>query len=191
MPLTEPPEATAPLKTLNSESAATPETSLLVDGLLGEPLDDLCEELLDEAEDLVLGGVAHLEVELGVLGLAVAALVLVSQGSSYLEVPLETGDHQELLELLGGLGQRVELPGVEAGRDQVVARAFGGRGREQRGLYLDKVAAIQKVPHVLDDPVAEEDVVAHLLAAQVEVAVLQAQGLVHGTVALDLERRGL
>jgi hypothetical protein len=69
------------------------------------------EKLLDEVQDLVLGGVAHLEVELGVLWLAVAALVLVAQGRGDLEVPLEAGDHQELLELLGGLGQRVELPG--------------------------------------------------------------------------------
>ena len=38
---------------------------------------------------------------------------------------------------------------------------------------------------------AEQDLVAHPLPAQVEVAVLQAQRLVNGPVAFDLERRCL
>src|SRR5215210_2170633 len=46
--------------------------------LLGEALDDLRVESLDEVEDLALGRVAHLDVELGVLGLPVAPLILVA-----------------------------------------------------------------------------------------------------------------
>jgi hypothetical protein len=44
---------------------------------------------------------------------------------------------------------------------------------------------------MLDDTVAEEDLVPHSLPAQVEVSVLQAERLVHGSVAFDLEGRGL
>src|SRR5215212_5547594 len=99
MPRTEPPESTAPLKTLNSASATSGETSCV-----GELLDDTSVETLDEVEDFILRRVAHLEVELGVLGLAVAALVLVAQGAGYLEVAFETGHHQQLLELLGDWG---------------------------------------------------------------------------------------
>src|ERR671916_2628407 len=97
------------------------------------------------------------------LGLPVAALVLVAQRPGDLEVPLEAGDHQELLELLGRLRQGVELPRVEPARDQVVSGALRRRSREEGGFYLKKAAVVQKVPHVLDDAVAEGDVVAHLL----------------------------
>jgi hypothetical protein len=44
---------------------------------------------------------------------------------------------------------------------------------------------------VLDDAVAQQDLVTHPLPAQVEVTVLQAQRLVHGPVAFDLEGRRL
>jgi hypothetical protein len=60
-----------------------------------------------------------------VLGLPIPALVLVSQGAGNLEVALEAGDHQELLELLRRLGKRVELARIKSGRDQVVAGPFG------------------------------------------------------------------
>ncbi len=50
----------------------------LEDFLLRVALDDLGEQALHEGEDLFLGRVAHLDIELRVLGLAVAALVLVA-----------------------------------------------------------------------------------------------------------------
>ena len=102
-------------------------------------LHDLRVEAFDEVQDLVLRRVAHLQVELGVFGLAVAALVLVAQRAGYLEVAFEAGDHQELLELLRGLRERVELAGIEAGRDQVVAGAFRRGGGQERGFDLDEV----------------------------------------------------
>ena len=154
-------------------------------------VDYLRVEAFHEVEDLVLGRVAHLEVELGVFGLPVAALVLVAQGAGYLEVAFEAADHQELLELLGGLGQRVELARIQASRDQVVAGSLRGRGGEEGGFDLQEVARVQVVAHVLDHAVAQEDPLPHPLPAKVEVAVLQTERLVHGPVAFDLERRGL
>ena len=50
----------------------------------------------------------HLEVELRELGLAVGAQVLVAEAAGDLEVALEARDHQELLEQLRRLRQRVE-----------------------------------------------------------------------------------
>ena len=219
MPRTEPPESTAPLNTLNSERGGdlgyVPELQAKADVrfvraetvhrlgvgeagkwfgeklLLGKLLDYLRVEAFHEVEDLILGRVAHLEVELGVFGLPVAALVLVAQGAGNLEVAFEAGDHQELLELLGGLGQRVELARIQAGRDQVVAGSLRGRGGEEGGFDLHEAARVQVVAHVLHHAVAQEDPLPQSLPAEVEVAVLQAQRLVHGPVAFDLERRGL
>ncbi len=41
-------------------------------------LDDLDVKALDEGEDLVLGSVTHLDVELGVLGLPITTLILIA-----------------------------------------------------------------------------------------------------------------
>ena len=124
-------------------------------------------------------------------GLAVAALVLVAERAGYLEVAFEAGHHEELLELLRGLRERVELPGIEAGGDQVVPGALRCGGGEEGGFDLHEAPIVEVVAHVLDDAVAEQDLVSHPLPAQVEVAVLQAQRLVDGPVAFDLEGRCL
>ena len=70
------------------------------ESLLSKLLDDLGVETFDEVQDFVLRRVAHLQVELRVLGLAVPALVLVAQRAGYLEVAFEASNHQKLLELL-------------------------------------------------------------------------------------------
>jgi hypothetical protein len=66
---------------------------ILEDLLLGKAFHYLQVQALDEVEHFDLRGVAHLQVELGVLGLPIAALVLVAQGACDLKVPLESGDH--------------------------------------------------------------------------------------------------
>ena len=80
---------------------------------------------------------------------------------------------------------------MKAAGDEVVARALGAGGGQERGLYLQEAALVEEVAHVLDDLVAKDDVVAHPLAPEVEVAVLQAQDLLHVPLAVDLERRRL
>jgi hypothetical protein len=56
-------------------------------------------------------GNAHLEVELGELGLAVGTQVLVAHAARDLEVAVVPRDHQELLEDLRRLRQRIEVAG--------------------------------------------------------------------------------
>jgi hypothetical protein len=90
-----------------------------------------------------------------------------------------------------GLRERVELARIEAGRDQVVPRTLRCGGGEKRGFDLHEAPIVEVVAHVLDDTVAEQDLVSHPPPAQVEVAVLKAERLVDGPVAFDLERRCL
>ena len=85
---------------------------------------DLDRHRLDERHHGRLVDEAHLEVELGELGLAVAAQVLVAVAAGDLEVAIDAGDHQQLLELLRALRQRVDGPRLEAARDDEVARAL-------------------------------------------------------------------
>ena len=86
----------------------------------GERLD---EERLDRVEDVLLRREGHLEVDLRELELAVGAQVLVAKAAGDLEVLLEARHHQDLLEELGRLRQRVELAAVHA------RRARGSRAR--------------------------------------------------------------
>ena len=84
---------------------------------------DLADDGLAELEDVGLLDEAHLDVELGELGLAVGAEVLVAVAAGDLVVALHAGDHEQLLEQLRALRQGVPAPGGEAGR------ARGSRGR--------------------------------------------------------------
>ena len=76
------------------------------------------------AKTSVLGRERHLDVDLRELGLAIGAQVLVAEALDDLEVAVEPADHQDLLEDLRRLRQRVELARVHAARHEVVARAL-------------------------------------------------------------------
>ena len=83
----------------------------------------------------------HLEVELGEVGLAVGAQVLVAEAAGDLVVALEPGDHQQLLEELRRLRQRVERAPLEPARDEEVAGALRGRAGQHRGLDVEEALA--------------------------------------------------
>ena len=94
---------------------------------------------------VVLVDEAHLEVELGELGLAIGAQILVAEAADDLVVALEAAHHQQLLEQLRRLRQRVEVPGRHAGRDQEVARALRRRARQHRRLDLEEILGVEVV----------------------------------------------
>ena len=92
---------------------------LVADDLAPQPGDQRLDQRLD-----VLGvAEAHLDVELGELGLPVGPEVLVAEAAGDLEVALEAGHHQQLLEQLRRLRQRVPVTRAAA------APAPGSRGR--------------------------------------------------------------
>src|SRR3546814_14326883 len=95
---------------------------------------------------------------------AVGAAVLVAKAGRDLEVAVEAGDHQKLLEHLRRLRQRVELARVQAARHQVVARALGAAGGEDRRLELLETLAHHALADRLDDLAAQADARLHLLA---------------------------
>jgi hypothetical protein len=72
-------------------------------------------------------------------------------------------------------------------RHQIIARAFR-RAAGQHGRFdFDEAVLVEVVAHQLGDAVAQAQVLLHRLAAQVQVAVLQADVLVE-VVVVDLER---
>src|SRR5213594_4463685 len=161
-------------------------------GAVPELLEDALQDRLDRREDVLLRDEGHLEVELIELSRrAVGAAVLVAEAGRDLEVAVEPGGHQELLELLGRLRQRVELSGVYPARHQVVPGSLRRARREDRRLELDEARFDHPAPHRRDDAASQQDVPVELLAPQIEEAVAQARLLGKLGVGVDLERQGI
>ena len=157
---------------------------------VGELDEDAVHHRLDRSEHVLLLDEGHLQVELVELArAAVGAGVLVAEAGRDLEVAVEARDHEQLLVLLRRLGQGVELAGMEARGHEEVARALGRARGQDRGLELDEALRLHPPADARDDFGAQQDVLLHQFAAQVEEAVAQ-PGLL-GVVALgvDLERQ--
>ena len=153
--------------------------------VLGE---DGRQHVLQHGEHVVLGGKGHLHVQLVELaGGAVRPGVLVPEAGGDLEVPVKAGGHQQLLELLGGLGQGVELAGVVPGGHQIVPGALRGGGRQDGGGDLQEAVLRHGLPQGGHHAAAEDDVVLHLRIPQVQIAVFQAGGLIGLPAAVDGE----
>jgi len=67
-------------------------------------------EIRREGVDVLAVDEAHLDVDLGELRLPIEPEILVAEALDDLEVAIEPGHHEELLEKLGGLGQSIEAP---------------------------------------------------------------------------------
>ena len=149
------------------------------------------EEVFRQLHDIFTLDERHLQVQLGELGLAVAALVFVSETAGDLEITLDAGHHQQLLQLLRRLGQGIELAGMHARRHQVIACAFRSGFEQDGGLHLDEAAPGQIIADEFHHPVAQNQVLAHPLAAQIQIAIAQAGVLIHFFFFVDGERRRL
>ena len=146
------------------------------------------QHVLQHGEHVVLGGEGHLHVQLVELaGAAVTAGVLVAEAGGDLEIAVKARGHQQLLELLGRLGQRVELAGMLAGGHQIVPRALGGGGGEDGSGDLQKAVLHHGGAEGGHHLAAQDDVALHGGVAQVEIAVLQPLGLVGLAAAVDLK----
>src|SRR5207248_11131598 len=109
---------------------------------------------------------------------SIAAKVLVTEAARDLEVAIDARDHEELLELLRALGQGIDRPRLKPARDDEVAGAFGRALDEVRGLDLDEGVGVVDLADRLDEATPQQEPLLHRLAPQVEVAVLEPEGLV-------------
>ena len=149
------------------------------------------EGAFDDVVDHRRRGERHLEVHLREFELAIGPQRLVSETARDLHVTIEAGDHQDLLEDLRRLRQRVELARMHARRHQEVARAFRrGLGQDRR-LDLVETFLVEVLAQRHRDAVAQADVVLQLRPAQIEIAILQ-PGLLGDVLILgNRERRRL
>ena len=141
---------------------------------IGEFLEHPAQHRLDRGKDVVLRDKAHLHVELIELaGRAVGARILVAEAGRDLEIAVEARHHDELLELLRRLRQRVEFSRMQPRRHEIVARAFRRRRGQDRRLELKEALLFHPPPDRIDDLAALHDVVVQPLAAQVEELIFE------------------
>ena len=165
-----------------------PEGSLAHPLVEAEGLKHGLQHRLQHAQHVVLLGKGHLHVQLVELaGSPVAPGVLIPEAGSDLEIAIKAGGHQQLLELLGSLGQSVELAGVLSGGHQIVPGAFGRGGGQDGGGDLQEALLGHAAADVRHHLAAQDDVFLHGGVAQVQEAVLQAGGLVRVPAAVDLK----
>ena len=152
-----------------------------------ELLEHVFEHALQMLEHILLLHKAHFHIHLSKLRLAVCTKVLIPEAPSHLIVPVNAAHHQELLEDLRGLGQRIEFTVVNPGGNQIVSCALGGRLGEHGCLHRQEAVGIQIVLGTLLHPVPELQASDHLRSAEIQIPVLEPQGLIAGTV---LHREG-
>ena len=145
---------------------------------------------LADRDDVVLVDEAHLDVELGELGLPVGAEVLVAVAAGDLEVALHAGDHEQLLEQLRALRQGVPGARLQARRHEEVAGALGRRAGQRRASRSRRSPASSSTSRATRlTAAAQPERRAGRGAAQVEVAVAQARLLADLDVLVDRERQ--
>ena len=133
---------------------------------------------------------AHLDIQLiKIGGRAVGTRVFVAETGRDLKITVEPRHHDQLLELLGGLRQGVELARMQARRHQKIARAFGGRCGDDRRLEFGEARVPHAVAHRPHHVRAQHHVAVQPLAAQVEKTVGQAGFLGVVLIAEDRQRQ--
>ena len=157
---------------------------------IAEFLEDAVQYRLDRGKHILLRHKRHFEIELVELARrAVGAARFVAKARRDLEIAVEPGDHQQLLELLRRLRQRVEFARVQPARHVVGARALGRVGGQDRRLKFGEALGDHPPADRGDDLRAQHDVGVHLLAPQIEKAVGEAHLLGVFGIAVDRERQ--
>src|SRR3984885_7357328 len=134
-----------------------------------ELLEHAAYRRLHRVENILLLNEAHLDVELVELARqAIGARVLVTEAGRDLKIAIEARHHQELLVLLWRLGQRVELARMNARGHKEVARAFGARRREDRGLELEEPLPFHPSTKGINDLTAQHDVLVQFIAPEIK-----------------------
>src|SRR5699024_2835702 len=98
---------------------------------------------------------------------------LIAVAARELEVLLDTADHEQLLEQLRRLRQRVPGARGEPRRHQEVASALRGGTGQSRGLDLEKALVQKGVASGTIDVRAQAQRLGRSLAPKVEIAVAQ------------------
>src|SRR6266851_4354550 len=153
--------------------------------------EDLMHQRLDELEDRLRPRKRYLNIDLRKLRLAIGSQVFVAEAAHNLEVAIGAGDHQDLLEDLRRLRQRVKLAGVNPARNEIIASPFRRGLGQNRCFNLPEAVRIEIAADCKRRPMAQADVALHVRPAQVEIPVAEANVFGYGALFGDRKRRRL
>ena len=131
----------------------------------------------------------HLAVDLCELRLTVSTKVLITETLGNLEVTVETGHHQQLLQRLRRLRQGIELSRIHTtGYHEVTGTLW--RGTDQnRCLHLNEVLAIEEIANQDGHTMAQFEILTNSLTAQIEITILHTDIIAAIGIILNGERR--
>ena len=156
--------------------------------ILAEFLKDRHQHRLQCVQHVLLRGEGHFHIQLIELaGSPVGPGILVPEAGGDLEILVKSGGHQQLLELLGSLGQGIKLAGMVPGRHQVIPCALRrGGGQDGGGNFQEALLG-----HQLTEPghhvAPQDDVLFHRRVPQIQEPVLEPGVLVGLLGLVDLE----
>ena len=122
----------------------------------------------------------------------VGAGVFVAETGGDLEVAVDAANHEELLELLGGLREGIEFAWMQAGRDEKVASTlWGGVGKNRSGDF-GEITLVHVITNEAIELRATLHEVLHGGATEVEEAVFETHFLGgFGTIVVGVDRERL
>mmetsp|Transcript_29050 Transcript_29050/g.56575 ORF Transcript_29050/g.56575 Transcript_29050/m.56575 type:complete len:279 (+) Transcript_29050:1369-2205(+) len=153
--------------------------------------EDRADHALKRIENVLLGYVRHLAVDLSEFRLAVRSELLVTEALDDLEVAVHPGYHQNLLECLGRLRQSVKLAGIHSRWHHEVTGTLGGGLHKHGRLNLNEPFTREVVSHHLCELVSQNEGVLHWGTTDIKVPELHSNFFQRVGLGFNEERWGL
>ena len=129
---------------------------------------------LDSVEHILLFDKAHLQIKLVEFArAAIGAAIFIAETWCNLEIAIKTGHHNQLLELLGRLRERIKFTRMQTRWHQKVTRAFRRRCGQNRCLEFGKTLANHAGADRLDNLRTQHDVGMWTATAQIKITIAE------------------
>ncbi len=152
--------------------------------------EDTANHALHRRHNLLFVHERCFNIDLSELRLTIGAQVFIAETLGDLIVTIHACRHKNLFEKLGRLRQGKETVRVSSARDKIVARTFGRCLCQKRSFNINKAVIVEEITHSVRHLRAETQALCHLRAAQIDIAIAQANVFTHRGVLVELERRG-
>jgi len=136
-------------------------------------LENRRHQALHHPENVFFRDEGHFHVDLREFRLAVGAQILIAEAFDNLEITVKSGNHQELLENLRGLGKRVKHALGDAAGNEIIPRAFRCALGQEGRFHFNKSVVIEILPRGNGQPAAQEKVFLNGRPPQVQIAVFE------------------
>mmetsp|Transcript_7284 Transcript_7284/g.16514 ORF Transcript_7284/g.16514 Transcript_7284/m.16514 type:complete len:562 (+) Transcript_7284:325-2010(+) len=157
--------------------------------VLHDFLENFPNQTLEGLQDVFLRNKRHFAIDLCKLGLAIRPKLLVTEAFDDLKVSVHTANHQQLLEGLRRLGQRIELASVHSGRHNEISGTLWSRLDQDRSLDFTELQVSEVVTNDTGHFVSEHEGVFDWVSSNVQISVPHSGFFLAIGGVFNLERR--